>query len=186
MVQLHKVLIKKYQGDTVVLGTITNGRIIMRKIILAAVATLMALIFAGQGFCAGTYSYSSSTVYRETGPSVLQVTTVSLVADSADASFPAAVLSGLGGSITSVQISDDGVQTDGTISISLKVTGTNIEVLDTSQRTDIDLSNDYAVLTPENSAGDVWIADTAGALTLQVTGGGVNSAALTIIITTRG
>jgi hypothetical protein len=144
------------------------------------------LLLPTLSLAAGTCTYTNSTVNRATGPSELQVTTVTLVADASDASFPACTLAGLGGSITSVQISDDGTQTDGTITLSLKVTGTNIEVLDTSQRTDIDLSNDYRVLTPENSAGNVWIADTPGSLTLQVTGGGVNSANLTIIITSRG
>lgn len=150
----------------------------MKKSIVLAV---FLLFLPGVAFCAGSYTAVSCDYGNSSG---LKVCTTTLTADAADASFPAVPIVGPGGYITNVCISEGSTATDGTITVALTRTDTNINYLG-SQGTNVTTggASGYACMKPYDWKNESYSAGQSGNLTLQITGGGVNSANPLVVIT---
>ena len=144
----------------------------MRKLIIATIFVFICT----NAFAVGTCSVTSSQLARLSSfKTTVSMVTVGCTADVADASFPVQEITGIGGFVLGVCVDEGTTGTDGTISMSLKLDGTDVDILG-DHGTSVSTSAGYACVTPSNVQGDNYVAPFAGNLDFQITGGGVNSA----------
>lgn len=106
-------------------------------------------------------------------------------ADSGDGSFPAVNVTGIAGALTGVYIDEGSTTTDGTITVSVKKYGTDINLVG-ANGTDINTSGGYATLKPINTVdSESYLADFIGGLTVQITANTTGSANPKVILTIR-
>lgn len=155
----------------------------MKNLLLVAVS-LIILLVPSIAFSVGDVL---NTVCKpaDNSPYLIECT-ADLVGDAVDGSFPPVTFSGVGGSLTGFYIDEGTTATDGTITIAVKKTGTDVNLLGPTAGTDVSTSAGYATVKPlTTSDQESYLADFGSGLTVEITGGTTPSANPKIFVTVR-